>query len=89
MKINLRLLHIYLAKIYPRYNLASIIKFLVHRAHPLDPPMYGVRSIWFRPFVFRPSVAHRSVRCCVQQFLHSLNIILDLDIFIESKHWRL
>ena len=32
MKINLQLLHIYLAKIYPRYNLASIIKFLVHRA---------------------------------------------------------
>ena len=32
MKINLRLLRIYLAKIYPRYNLASIIKFLVHRA---------------------------------------------------------
>ena len=31
MKINLRLLRIYLAKIYPRYNLASIIKFLVHR----------------------------------------------------------
>ena len=41
MKINLRLLRIYLAKIYPpRYNLASIIKFLVHRhAPPLDPPM--------------------------------------------------
>ena len=31
MKINLQLLRIYLAKIYPRYNLASIIKFLVHR----------------------------------------------------------
>ena len=31
MKINLRLLRIYLAKIYPWYNLASIIKFLVHR----------------------------------------------------------
>ena len=30
MKINLWLLRIYLAKIYPRYNLASIIKFLVH-----------------------------------------------------------
>ena len=35
MKINLRLLHIYLAKIYPRYNLASIIKFLVHRVAPV------------------------------------------------------
>ena len=33
MKINLRLLHIYLAKIYPRYKLASIIKFLVHRSY--------------------------------------------------------
>ena len=39
MKINLRLLHIYLAKIYPQYNLASIIKFLVHRRSPLYPQM--------------------------------------------------
>ena len=31
MKINLRLLRIYLAKINPWYNLMSIIKFLVHR----------------------------------------------------------
>ena len=45
MKINLRLLRIYLAKIYPRYNLASIIKFLVHRAHAPHP--YGTEFFHF------------------------------------------
>ena len=33
MKINLQLLRIYLVKIYPRYNLTSIIKVLVHRVN--------------------------------------------------------
>ena len=44
MKINLRLLCIYLAKIYPWYNLTSIIKFLVHRAHALS---YGTQFFHF------------------------------------------